>query len=123
MKISLSALLVVALLALAACGDDNDEDETRATEATTTEGATGTTGEGGAQAEPCPGADSPPNITELTSYGLDCAAVEEAMADIGSVSTEFDLGDFSCSRESGSELSGTWRCDGEAGYFTFLFGD
>ena len=45
------------------------------------------------------------------------------MAEIRSVSTEFRIGDFECARTSGSELSGTWECRGEASYFTFQFAD
>ena len=45
------------------------------------------------------------------------------MAKIGSISTEFKLGDFDCTRESGSEFAGIWRCDGAGGYFTFDFAD
>ena len=126
MKLTLTATLVAAVLVLAACGDDNDDESegtAGSTETTTSEGATGATGTDGATAEPCPGADSPPNITNVNSYGIDCAAVEDAMAGIGSVSAKFKLGDFSCAIESGEELSGVWRCSGEAGYFTFAFGD
>ena len=126
MKLPLTALLAAAVLALAACGDDDDESASTTsstTETTADEGATGATGTDGSQGEPCPGADSPPNITDVTSYGADCAAVEDAMAKIGSIATSFELGDFSCERESGNELAGTWRCDGEASYFTFEFAD
>jgi hypothetical protein len=124
MKLPLTAVLAAAVLALAACGDDDESaSTTSSTESTADAGATGATGGDGSQGEPCPGADSPPNITDVTSYGADCAAVEDAMAKIGSISTSFELGDFSCERESGSELAGTWRCDGEAAYFTFDFAD
>lgn len=127
MKLSLSALLVAALLALAACGDDNDDESAGTTGGTPTteEGVTGATGEDGetGDGEPCPDADSPPNITAVTSYGADCAAVEDAMADIGPITESFQLGDFACEQTSGSELAGTWECRGEATYFTFEFGD
>jgi predicted small lipoprotein YifL len=122
----LSALLAAAVLSLAACGDDEDEASTTTSQPTATTagaGATGATGDGVAKGEPCTGAGSPPNITQVTSHGIDCAAVEDAMADIGSVSAKFKLGDFTCALESGEEVSGLWRCDGEAGYFTFAFGD
>jgi hypothetical protein len=125
MKKPLTVLLALAVLALAACGDDDDEPTSTATTTTTTTeaGATGATGNGDAEGEECTDAGSPPNITAVTSYGVDCAAVEDAMKRIGSVKTSFQLGDFRCERESGGELSGVWRCNGEAGYFTFAFGD
>jgi hypothetical protein len=116
--------LLCAGSVLAACGDD---DETTTTTETVTSGATGgdggATGAGDFQPERCPGADSPPNITNVTAYGANCAAVEDAMAKIGAVATRFKLGDFDCERTEGSELAGTWTCRGEATYFTFDFGD
>ncbi len=125
MKRPALALILAAVLLLAACGDDDDATtaSTTATESTGTEGATGATGGGSAESEPCPGADSPPNITNVTSYGVDCSAVEDAMSKIGSISTQFELSDFSCERTEGGELAGVWRCDGEAAYFTFDFAD
>jgi hypothetical protein len=126
---ALALIALIASVGLAACGDD-DEETTTAADTTTTEttevGATGeegATGESDFQPKACPGAASPPNITEVTSYGADCAAVEEAMAEIGAVKTRFSLGDFSCERTSGHELAGTWTCRGEATYFTFKFAD
>jgi hypothetical protein len=127
MRRSLLAILALAVLFFAACGDDDDETTSSSTSTTTTStegaGATGATGSGDAEPEECADAASPPNITQVTSYGVDCAAVEDAMKQIGPVSAGFKLGDFDCKRESGSALSGTWRCNGEAGYFTFAFGD
>ena len=104
--------LLIALLA--GCGDDET------TTVTVTEVAGDQTG---LPEERCREAESPPNIVDVISYGADCGAVADAMAEIGSVSTEFRIGDFQCSRVSGSELSGTWECRGEASYFTFQFGD
>ncbi len=127
LRIAFAVLAVLLVgVSLAACGDD-DEDTT--TTETVTSGATGDGGDGGAtgtgdfQPEKCPGADSPPNITNVTAYGADCAAVEDAMAKIGAVATSFRLGDFDCERSKGSELAGTWTCSGEATYFTFQFAD
>ncbi|MGI9020323.1 MAG: hypothetical protein ACR2G3_06400 [Solirubrobacterales bacterium] len=127
MKLTLSAILIAAALALAACGGDDEGEATTTT--TVSEGATGATGASGASGEegsegaPCAEAESPPNITKVTAYGADCEAVEDAMGELGSVSTKFELGDFDCERTAGSELSGSWRCHGEAGYFTFQFAD
>ena len=123
MRIASVLALVLCCAVLAACGDDDGEGETAAgsTETTTSTGATGATGD--FQGEPCPGADSPPNITNVTAFGASCAAVEDAMAQIGAVGTKFKLGDFSCERTKGSELAGTWTCSGEATYFTFEFAD
>lgn len=126
MKLLIATFLAAAALTSAACGGD-EGDTTSTTTATTTAtvdtGATGATGEGDAKPEPCPDAGAEPNLGPVTSYGVDCAAVEDAMKEIGAVSAEFRLGDFDCERESGTELSGLWRCNGEAGYFTFAFGD
>lgn len=126
MKLTLSAILIALALALAACGDDSeDEGETTST-TTVSEGATGASGasgEHGSEGAPCADAESPPNITAVTAYGADCETVEDAMAELGSVSANFELGDFDCKRTAGSELSGTWRCEGEAGHFTFQFAD
>ena len=126
MRIAPSLALVLCCAVLAACGDDDGEGETAAgstdpTTSTAAAGATGATGD--FQGEPCPAADSPPNITNVTAFGASCEAVEDAMAQIGSVATKFKLGDFSCERTKGSELAGTWTCSGEATYFTFEFAD
>jgi len=131
MKRAAALALALTSIALVACGDD--ENTTTVTETITViSGATGdvgptgptpTTGDTDFPAEPCPDADSPPNITEVTSYGTDCAAVEDAIAKIGPVTEEFRLGDFDCARTEGSELAGTWECKGEASYFTFKFAD
>jgi hypothetical protein len=115
---------LVAALALAgvsACGDDDDDAPAAGTETTTT--TTETVGETDFQPVPCPDADSPPNIVNVTSYGADCGAVEDAMDELRSVGREFRLGDFECARTSGTRLGGTWECRGEAAYFTFEFGD
>ena len=111
MRLPALAGLALCCLALAACGEDD--------EGTTTPDSTAAD----APAEACPGADSPPNITNVTAYGTSCEAVEDAMAEIGSVSEEFVLGDFDCGRIKGNELAGTWECRGEANYFTFEFAD
>ena len=129
MKRALALVFALASIALAACGDDDGSTTTVTETITVISGATGdvgpitTTGETDFPAEPCPDADSPPNITEVTSYGTDCEAVADAMAQIGPVSEEFKLGDFDCARTEGSELAGTWECKGEASYFTFKFAD
>ena len=130
MKRALALVFALASIALAACGDDDGSTTTVTETITVISGATGdvgpittTTGDTDFPAEPCPDADSPPNITEVTSYGTDCEAVEDAMAQIGPVSEEFKLGDFDCARTEGSELAGTWECKGEASYFTFKFAD
>ena len=135
--IASTAALLIALAALG-CGEDDEPESTSTTApaATTADGPTGaggietpttstttTTENTGLPEERCDGAESPPNITEVLSYGADCGAVEDAMAEIQSVSTNFRIGDFECSRISGSELSGTWECRGEATYFTFEFAD
>ena len=73
--------------------------------------------------QPCPKAESPPNIVNVVSYGASCEAVEDAMSQIKSVSRQFRIGDFECTRTSGTRLSGAWECKGEAAYFTFDFGD
>ena len=73
--------------------------------------------------ERCTAAESPPNIVNVISHGADCGAVADAMAEIRSVSREFRIGDFQCTRVEGTRLSGTWECRGEANYFTFDFGD
>lgn len=142
------AVVGVTLLALAlgACGDDDDSTattastpaaETTATETaedTTTTQEDTTTGEAsdgeapidpvtGNQGEFCRGAESPPNIVNVISYGTDCAAVEAAMSEIRGVTKSFRIGDFQCTRESGSKFSGTWECLGEANFFTFDFAD
>jgi hypothetical protein len=122
------ACLILLTTALAGCGDDNTAAPPTVTVTETitppaAEGATGEEGETDFAAEPCPGADSPPNIAEVTSYGADCGAVEDAMSKVGSISREFTLGDFECSRVEGSSLAGTWECRGEASHFTFEFAD
>ena len=125
----------VALLGLAACGGDDDETSTPAPATSTPtvdSGPTGSTGpvdtstttdSTGLPEERCKDAESPPNIVNVVSYGADCGAVEDAMSEIRSVSENFRIGDFECTRISGSELSGTWECRGEATYFTFEFAD
>ena len=122
---TLAAAAIAAALALGAlsgCGDDEDDEGGGETAPTTvTESQTGADTD--FQPQACPGADSPPNIVEVTSYGADCAAVEDAMAELRSVGREFRLGDFECARTSGTRLGGTWECRGEASYFTFVFGD
>jgi len=110
-RIAAALALVVCSTALVACGDEDEP------AATTT--ATGLD----AQAQPCPGADSPPNITEVTSYGTSCEAVEAALGEVGEISEEFVIGDFDCGRIEGDQLAGTWECRGEANYFTFKFAD
>ena len=115
-----AALALLAMLALAGCGDDEDTTSTATT--TVTETATDPYRTGFPE-ERCRGAESPPNIVEVISYGADCGAVEDAMAELESVSKSFRIGDFECSRTSGGRLGGTWECLGEASYFTFEFGD
>jgi hypothetical protein len=114
-----STALAVALLVLAVgiggCGGD---DETSSTTTTST-----STDETGLPEQPCPKAESPPNIINVVSYGAACEAVEDAMSQLQSVSKQFRIGDFECTRSSGTRLSGTWECKGEASYFTFEFGD
>ena len=139
MKLITSAAALLIALGAFGCGDE-DEPESRSTTApaatTANEGATGSTGietpttsttstieNTGLPEERCDAAESPPNITEVLSYGADCGAVEDAMAEIQSVSESFRIGDFECTRISGGELSGTWECRGEATYFTFQFAD
>lgn len=105
--------------------DSTVPESTSTTSTGSTTGATSTTTEDdtGLPKQRCPGAERPPNITNVISYGTDCGAVEAAMAEIESVSTSFRIGDFRCSLRSGNELSGVWECLGEASYFTFVFGD
>jgi hypothetical protein len=116
----LTGVLLTALTAaaLAACGDDETSTTTPATSTEVSSTATTTAGE-----ERCTDAESPPNIVNVISHGADCGAVADAMGEIGSVSREFRIGDFQCTRVEGSRLSGTWECRGEANYFTFAFGD
>ena len=125
MRLALALASAALLLGLAACGDDDDSaaepTSTAATTASTT--ASGTSDSTDFPAEPCPGADSPPNIVNVTSYGADCGAVEDAMAELESVKEEFHVGDFDCAQIEGTSLGGTWECRGEATYFTFEFGD
>jgi hypothetical protein len=112
--------IVLALLAVGAgaCGGD---DETTASSSTTTTSTS--TDETGLPEQDCPHAESPPNIVNVVSYGASCEAVEDAMSQLQSVSRQFRIGDFECTRSSGTSLSGTWECKGEASYFTFDFGD
>jgi hypothetical protein len=126
MRLALALACTALTLGLAACGDDDDSSEEATPAATTTDTTTPASGTSDAAdfpAEPCPGADSPPNIVNVTSYGTDCGAVEDAMAKLGSAEEEFRLGDFECAQLEGSSLGGTWECRGEASYFTFEFGD
>lgn len=127
------ALLASLALALGACGDDETTTVTETETVTTTTTAEAettdetTTEETTTDADfpevPCPGAESPPNITAVISRGIDCAAVEDAIAELQSVSRKFRIGDFFCERVSGGRLGGSWECLGEAGFFTFEFGD
>jgi hypothetical protein len=112
------ALSFLAAAALGACGGDDDETTGTAETSPTTTSTTGAVG-----TERCTEAESPPNIVNVISHGTDCGAVAEAMAEIRSVSREFRIGDFQCTRVEGARLSGTWECRGEANYFTFEFGD
>jgi hypothetical protein len=114
--------MIALALALAACGDD-DEGDGAGTVTTTTEDVTTVTDDTGLPEERCPEAESPPNITNVISYGADCGAVADAMAQIQSVSRQFRIGDFECTRVEGTRLSGVWECRGEASYFTFTFAD
>jgi len=143
-----TALVAATMLLWTGCGSDEESGEagegttsvsestttaaTSTTEATTsTTQATSTTemttssveDTTGLPMERCQGAESPPNIVAVISYGADCGAVEAAMAELKSVSKEFRIGDFDCARISGAALGGTWECRGEASYFTFEFGD
>jgi hypothetical protein len=118
-KATIAISLVVLALGASACGGD---DETPATATTSTSSST-STDETGLPEEPCPKAESPPNIVNVVSYGASCEAVEDAMSQLQSVSRQFRIGDFECMRSSGTSLSGTWECKGEASYFTFEFGD
>jgi hypothetical protein len=122
MRALATAAVAAALVlgALVGCGDDEDDEGGGETTTTT---VTQTGADTDFQPQPCPGADSPPNIVDVTSYGADCAAVEDAMAELRSVGREFRIGDFDCARTSGTRLGGTWECRGEASYFTFVFGD
>jgi hypothetical protein len=115
-KATIAIAALVLALGLAACGGD---DETTATTTTTST----STDETGLPEQPCPKAESPPNIVNVVSYGASCEAVEDAMSQLQSVSKQFRIGDFECTRTSGTRLSGTWECKGEASYFTFEFGD
>lgn len=131
MKVASTVALIAALAmtGLAACGSDDEDTSTTSsspaadTAATGASGEDGASGESGAAGAPCPAADSPPTITDVTSYGANCAAIDDAIAKIGSVSEEFTLGEFKCARTDGSDVGGTWRCDGEGDYFTFEFSD
>lgn len=134
---ALALAAALALVAVSACGDDESTTvtttvtETAADTTTDTDGDTTTdtpppdltTESTDFEPRPCPGADSPPNITNVTSYGADCEAVEAAMAKLRTVSKMFRLGDFECFRLSGNRLGGIWECRGEASFFTFEFGD
>jgi hypothetical protein len=110
-KAALAISAILLAVGLGACGGD---DETTATTSTD---------ETGLPEQPCPKAESPPNIVNVVSYGASCEAVEDAMSQLQSVSKRFRIGDFECTRSSGTKLSGTWECKGEASYFTFDFGD
>jgi hypothetical protein len=127
MRPAVATIALVAAGALAGCGDDEG---TTTTSTTTTSTTTATITETAADPhgtglpeERCREAESPPNIVDVISYGADCGAVEDAMSELRSVSKSFRIGDFECSRTSGTRLGGTWECLGEASYFTFEFGD
>jgi hypothetical protein len=115
-KATIAIAALVVALGLAACGGD---DETTATTTTTST----STDKTGLPEQACPKAESPPNIVNVVSFGASCEAVEDAMSQLQSVSKQFRIGDFECTRTSGTRLSGTWECKGEASYFTFEFGD
>jgi hypothetical protein len=115
LRTAVAIALAALVLGAGACGGD---DET--TSATTTSTSTDETG---LPQQHCPQAESPPNIVNVISYGASCEAVEDAMSQLQSVSRQFRIGDFECTRSSGTKLSGTWECKGEASYFTFDFGD
>ena len=102
---------------------DSTSTEPSAETTSTAEAATTTTETTSADETSCPGAESPPNITNVVPVGVDCATVEAAMSQIGSISKTFSLGDFQCQRTSGFRLSGIWTCVGVDGSFTFDFGD
>ena len=117
MKATIAISVVVLAVGLGACGGDDE------TTATTSSSTTTSTDETGLPEQACPKAESPPNIVNVVSYGASCEAVEDAMSQLQSVSKQFRIGDFECTRSSGTRLSGTWECKGEASYFTFEFGD
>lgn len=117
MKATIAISVVALAVGLGACGGDDE------TSATTSSSTSTSTDETGLPEQPCPKAESPPNIVNVVSYGASCEAVEDAMSQIKSVSRQFRIGDFECTRTSGTRLSGTWECKGEASYFTFEFGD
>jgi hypothetical protein len=123
--LALITCMALSLAVAGGCGDEDKPETTTTADATTPTTTTSTTtaADTDFQPEPCPGADSPPNIVDVTSYGTDCGAVEDAMAELRGVSREFRIGDFECSRTEGMALSGKWKCRGEASYFTFTFGD
>ena len=150
MRFRSAIALVAAALVIGGCGSDDEdqpggesESSTTTSQATTTESTTSTTeptstvettttteatttsteDTTGLPKQRCRGAESPPNIVDVISYGADCGAVEAAMAELQSVAREFRIGDFECARVSGVALSGVWECRGEASYFTFVFGD
>jgi hypothetical protein len=117
------ALLAICVL-VAVTAPGCDDDESPSAQGPTTEPVAEPVGGGtGLPRERCRGAESPPNIVDVVSHGADCGAVEDAMAELRSVSTRFRIGDFECARVSGTSLGGTWECRGEASYFSFEFGD
>jgi hypothetical protein len=116
-KPTIAIALAIVAVGIGACGGDDE------TSATTTTSSSTSTDETGLPEQPCPKAESPPNIVNVVSYGASCEGVEDAMSQLQSVSRQFRIGDFECTRTSGTKLSGTWECKGEASYFTFDFGD
>ncbi len=97
------SLAALAAVAIAACGD---EEETTTSPATTTATETTVTDGAGLAEERCTEAESPPNIVNVISHGADCGAVADAMAEIRSVSREFRIGDFQCTRVEGTPALG-----------------
>lgn len=134
-----AAAAVAVALVFAGCGDGDEpqqvdeavEEATDAVEdaapdeAPSDSGTDDSTGAVEQVETPCPGADSPPNITQVTAFNeLSCDEVEAAMDEIGAISESFEIGQFGCGRISGGEFGGTWECaDFDGRYFRFDFAD
>ena len=71
----------------------------------------------------CPSTGAEPHISGLSVRNMTCAEAQSVIAAFGVIDTTFSAAGFTCSRISGAELGGTWRCVQGSKAFRFLFGD
>ena len=71
----------------------------------------------------CPVTGAEPNLSDLSVRNMGCAEAVGVIGDFSSIYQSFSVRGFSCTRISGGELAGAWRCVQGTRAFRFDFAD